>query len=188
MRRLVLAVLVVGYVAVFVRLPSFGQGGRAFEPLGARGREAETAIEEQRFADALPIVRDLAVEHGSDPVIAYWLAEIHHGLGHAADEATAWERALELTASADFACPSLPEAYTRAGDRERALHAYERCASAGAADAERWLDLGEAYDAAGRAADAAAAYEKSRTLDGSNPRLPLPALPQHSDESERAAR
>jgi Flp pilus assembly protein TadD len=186
-RRLVLVVLLVGYVAVFVRLPSFGRGGRAFEPLGARGREAETAIEEQRFADALPIVRDLAAEHASDPVIAYWLAEVHRGLGHVDDEAKAWEHVFELTASADFACPSLPEAYTRAGDREGALRAYERCASAGTDDPERWLDLGAAYGAAGRPTDAAAAYEKSRTLDGSNPRLPMPTLPGHGGESQRAA-
>jgi len=187
-RRLVLVVLLVGYVAAFVRLPSFNRGVRAFEPLGARGREAETAIEDRRFADALPIVRDLAVEHGSDPVIAYWLAEIHRGLGRADDEAQAWEHVFELTESADFACPSLPEAYTRAGDRERALHAYERCASAGGDDAERWLDLGAAYAAAGRSTDAAAAFEKSRTLDGSNPRLPTPALPEQGYESRRAAR
>jgi len=187
-RRLVLVVVLVGYVAVFVRLPSFGRGVSSFEPLGARGREAETAIEERRFADALPIVRDLAVEHRSDPVIAYWLAEIHRGLGHADDEATAWEHVFELTASADFACPSLPEAYTRAGDRERALHAYERCTSAGADDAERWLDLGAAYAAAGRSTDAQAAYEKSRSLDGSNPRLRKPPMPGQGDESERAGR
>jgi Flp pilus assembly protein TadD len=179
-------VLLVGYVALFVRLPSFGRGVAAFEPLGARGREAETAIEEQRFADALPIVRDLAAEHASDPVIAYWLAEIHRGLGHVDDEAKAWEHVFELTASADFACPSLPEAYTRAGDRERALRAYERCASAGADDAERWLDLGTAYRDAGRPADAEAAYEKSRTLDGSNPRLPTPTTAGQGGESERA--
>ena len=188
MRRLVLAALLVGYVALFVRLPSFGRGVAAFEPLGARGREAETAIEERRFADALPIVRDLAVEHGTDPVIAYWLAEVHRGLGRADDEAKAWEHVFELTASADFACPSLPEAYTRAGDRDRALRAYERCASAGADDAERWLDLGAAYGAAGRPTDAAAAYEKSRTLDGSNPRLPTPTLPEQGGESQGAAR
>ena len=172
MRRLVLAVLLLGYVALFVRLPSFGNGTRAFEPLDPRGRKAETAIEERRFAEALPIVRDLSAEHASDPVIAYWLAEIHRGLGHPREESAAWEHVFELTASADFACPALPEAYTRGGDREQALHAYERCASAGPDDAERWLDLGAAYAAAGRSTDAAAAFEKSRALDGSNPRLP----------------
>ena len=185
MRRLVLAVLLLGYIALFVRLPSIGRGARAFEPLDARGREAETAIEERRFSDALPVVRDLAREHASDPVIAYWLAEVQRGLDHPREESAAWEHVLELTASADFACPALPESYTRAGDGAQALRAYERCASAGPDDAERWLDLGAAYAAAGRPTDAAAAYEKSRVLDPSNPRLPLA---EPADESWKAAR
>jgi len=187
-RRLVLAVLLLGYVALFVRLPSIGGGARAFEPLDARGREAEAAIEERRFADALPIVRDLAGEHASDPVIAYWLAEVHRGLGHPRDESAALEHVFELTSSADFACPALPEAYTRAGEPEKALDAYERCASAGPADAERWLDLGAAYAAAGRSVDASVAYEKSRALDGSNPRLPPLSTSESADESGKAQR
>ena len=188
MRRLVLAVLLLGYLAIFVRLPSIGRGARAFDPLDARGREAETAIEERRFADALPIVRDLAGEHASDPVIAYWLAEVHRGLGHPRDESAALEHLFELTSSADFACPALPEAYARAGDAEKALGAYERCASAAPDDAERWLDLGAAYAAAGRSSDATAAYEKSRALDGSNPRLPPLSPPEPAGESGKAPR
>jgi tetratricopeptide (TPR) repeat protein len=171
---LVLAILLVGYAALFVRLPSIGRSAAPFDPLEPRGREAETAIEEGRFKDALPIVRELANEHDADPVIAYWLAEIHRGLGEANDEARAWERVLDLTGSADFACPALPEAYTHAGDHDKALGAYERCASAGGDDAERWLDLGAAYAAAHRDREATIAYEKSRALDDSNPRLPGP--------------
>jgi Flp pilus assembly protein TadD len=181
-RRLVLAILLVGYAVLFVRFPAIGRSG-GFEPLDPRGRQAEAAIEEGRFADALPIVRELARQHDSDPVILYWLAEVHRGLGQSGDEARAWEHVLDLTGSAEFVCPSLPEAYARAGDRAKALDAYERCASAGADDPERWLDLGTAYAAAHRDSDAEAAFEKSRVLDDSNPRLPAPV-----DEAATAGR
>lgn len=171
MRRLVLAILLVGYAGLFVQFPTIGRL-REFEPLDARGRQAESAIEEGRFVDALPIVRELARQHESDPVVAYWLAEVHRGLGQHEEEARAWQHVLDLTGSPEFACPSLPEAYARAGDQARALDAYEHCASAAVDDPERWLDLGTAYAAAHRDRDAAAAFDKSRLLDDSNPRLP----------------
>jgi predicted Zn-dependent protease len=171
-RRLILAILFASYAAVFVRLPSVGAGGRGFDPLGPRGREVERAIEEKRFADALPIARELQSAHGADPVIAFWVAEILGGLGQSAEEAQAWERVLSLTGKADAACPALPDAYAKSGERGRALDAYERCARAAPDDPERWLDLGSAYAAEGRHVDAERAYAESRFLDPSNPRLP----------------
>lgn len=172
MRRLILAFVFASYAAVFVRLPSFAVGDRGFDPLVPRGREVERAIEEKRFADALPIVRELQSAHGADPLVAYWLAEILQGLGRPAEEAQAWEHVLRLTGLADAACPALPEAYANAGDRVRALDGYERCAAAAPDDPERWLDLGGAYEADGRSAEAEQAYAKSRALDPSHPGIP----------------
>jgi tetratricopeptide (TPR) repeat protein len=171
-RRLILALLFLGYAAVFVRLPSVGRAAAPFDPLDRRGREVERAIEERRFAEALPIALDLRHAHDADPVIAHWLAEIYRGLGRSADESQSWERVLALTRLADAACPDLPESYARAGDRVRALDAYERCAAAAPDDPERWFDLGVAYTSESRPLDAANAYAKSRALDPSNPRLP----------------
>lgn len=172
MRRLLLTLLFVAYAAVFVRFPGWSGAAAPFDPLEPRGREVERAIEARQFATALPIAQDLWSAHADDTTILFWLAEIHRGLGHHADEAAALERVLRLMRHGDAVCPALPEAYARTGDAARALDAYERCASTTAADAERWFDLATAYAAAGRAADAGKAFATSRTLDPTNPRLP----------------
>jgi Flp pilus assembly protein TadD len=172
-RRLILAILLAGYAAVFVRLPSLGDANRRFDPLEPRGREVERAIEARRFSEALPIIQELQSAHSQDPVVAYWLAEAIHGMGQYEREAQAWERVLQLTKQADAACPALPEAYANAGDPALALDAYERCAKEASVDPERWLDLGTALSAEGRSADAEVAFAKSRALDPSNPRLPV---------------
>lgn len=172
MRRSLLALLFVAYAAVFVRLPGWSGGAAPFDPLEPRGREVERAIETGQFAAALPIAHDLLAAHADDATVLFWLAEIHRGLGRHGDEAAALERVLQLTRHAEVVCPALPEAYARLGDSTRALDAYERCAAAGAADAERWFDLATAYAAAGRAAAAETALATSRTIDPTNPRLP----------------
>ncbi|HUR35243.1 MAG TPA: hypothetical protein VM032_15675 [Vicinamibacterales bacterium] len=177
MRRLLLALLLAGYAAVFVTVPSVRGGARPFEPLGPRGREVERAIEERRFADALPVVKALAIEYPADATVAYWLAETFNGLDQFADEARAWERVFELTRLADAACPALAAAYARAGDAARALDAHQRCAAAASDDPERWIDLAAALAGAGRAADAAAAIDRARAIDPAHPALS--SLAQH---------
>lgn len=165
-----LAVLLAGYAAVFVRLPSFASS--SFEALSPRGREVERAIEERRFADALPLAQELLRAYPTEPVLSYWLAEIYQGLGQARDEAAAWERVLAQTTLAEAACPALPRAYANAPDATKSLDAYERCANAAPDDAERWFELGEAYALNHRQEEASRAFERSRALDATNPRLP----------------
>lgn len=142
----------------------------------------ERAIEEGQFPSALPIASELLTAHADDATVLFWLA-IHRGMGRHADEAATLERVLRLTRHTDGVCPALPEAYARVGDAARALNAWERCASAGASDAERWFDLATAYAAAGRAADAGKAFATSRLLDPTNPRLP----PVSATEAGRSA-
>lgn len=170
MRRTVLAVLLAGYIAVFVRLPSLSSSS-TFEPLSPRGREVERAIEEGRFADALPLTQELLRAYPVEPLLSYWSAEIYQGLGRAADEAAAWEHVLAQTKLAAAACPALPLAYARVPDAAKSLDAYERCAGAAPDDAERWFDLGEAYALNNRLEDASRAFQKARSLDATTPRL-----------------
>ena len=168
MRRVAFALLLLACAWVFLR-PSFARGDLQFDPLDARGREVERAIEEQRFADALPIATDLQSAHPADPVIAFWLAEIEDGLGRFAAAGDRWARVLDLTHEVDAACPAMPEAYAHAGLSSQALKAYERCAEAAPADVERWLDLARAYSAAGQTTDADRALAKARELDPTHP-------------------
>lgn len=172
-----LAVLLVGYAAVFVRLPSLSSSS-AFEPLSPRGREVEHAIEERRFTDALPLAQELGRAYPDEPLISYWFGEIYRGLSQPRDEAAAWERVFEQTGSADAACPALPLAYARIPDASKSLEAYERCANAAPDDPERWLELGGAYALNGRPDEAMRAFERSRALDPTNPHLPPAGQPQ----------
>ncbi len=172
MRRPLLALLFVAYAAVFVRLPAWSGAPAAFDPLEPRGREVERAIAAGQFDAALPIAEDLLAAHAGNPTVLFWLAEIHRGRTRHAEEAAALERLFQATQHAESVCPALPEAYGHLGDAARALDAYERCAAAGASDAERWFDLANAYAAAGRTADAERAFATSRTIDPTNPRLP----------------
>ena len=77
MRRFTLALLLAGYALLFLQLPSRGREPRAFDPLEPRGREVERAIEAGDFERALPIAQELDGAYPDDPVITYWLAEIH---------------------------------------------------------------------------------------------------------------
>jgi hypothetical protein len=126
--------------------PSPQPGGLSFDPLGPRGREVERAIEERRFADALPIARDLHSAHSHDATIAIWIAEIYDGLGRSAEAGDAWSRVLDLTHEADAACPAMPNAYARAHHGQQAQEAEARCAAArddtAALDADTSADEG----------------------------------------------
>jgi hypothetical protein len=84
-------VVLAGYAAVFLRLPS--AGARAgFDPLGPEGRHVEQAIETGRFAEALSVAVDLEQTYPEDLTISYWLTEIYGGLGRTDEEARARER------------------------------------------------------------------------------------------------
>jgi len=185
-RRLILALLLAAYAAVFVRPPSVG-GRSAFDPLEPRGREVERAIESSRFADALPIADDLRSEHADDPTVAYWRAEIFRGLGRARDEAAAWEDYLRLSHHPDAACPALGLAYREADEMARSLDAFERCAAAAPQDPERWMDLAGAYEKDGRPADASDAFHRAASLDPGNPRIPGSVTRTTAGENAAAA-
>src|SRR4051794_31638185 len=99
-----------------------------FDPFLPLARAVEHRVEEQRYAEALPLARDLQHAYPAEPQISYWLARIHLGLHETAPEIDAWEEYMRLSAAPGEACPSLAEAYQRSGRGADALRAYERCA------------------------------------------------------------
>jgi Flp pilus assembly protein TadD len=187
MRRLVLVILCAAYAVAFFGRPSFGPGRRAgFDPLDPRARRVEQAIEQQHFDDALVGLHELESTFPSDPTVAYWTAETQRGLGNAVEEAEAWERVLQQAKATGAACPALPLAYARAGDENRALDAYQRCATMTPGDPEHWVELAGAYRHVGRIAEASGALAKAHELDPSNPELR--DLGRTSVDAEGAAR
>src|SRR5260370_12321326 len=133
---------------------------RKFDPFLPLARRLELQVEEKRFADALPIALDLEKAYPSEPMIAYWIGRIRNGLGDRRAEAAAWEHYITISSTPSEACPALPDAYAAAGQTDRALDAYARCAAFDASDADRLLDLGHPQLRAGRGGDAPTAFRR----------------------------
>jgi tetratricopeptide (TPR) repeat protein len=150
------------------------RGGSRFDPLAPRPHAIERLVVAKRFAEALPLVTELRGSFPREPLVTLWLATVEQGLGHWQAEASAWEDYLRLSpdSSSDFeACPSLPQAYERAGQIAMSLSSYQRCVQLDETDPARHLDLGAAYERAGRSADALVSFRRAAELDPENPVL-----------------
>ena len=169
-RTPVLVFLLGAYAAVALRGSLAGMADRTrFDPFLPLARAVELRIGERRFAEALPIARGLRQTYPREPLVAYWLARIHHGLDAPRAEVEAWENYVRLSPAPEEACPALPQAYARLGLAEESLAAYRRCVEFSPDDVDRLSDLGEAYARAGRKMEARAAFEHACRLDPENP-------------------
>ena len=173
MRRTFLLVLLLAiYLASHVRSLVGGVLRRGeFDPFLPAARALEQRVGEGRFADALPLARELERTYPRDAQVAFWRARVHHGLNDSRSEAAAWERYIALSSAPEEACPALAEAYARAGRPAESLQAYERCAAFDDGDVGRLVDLGEAYARAHRTRDAIAQYERAASIDPGDPNL-----------------
>jgi tetratricopeptide (TPR) repeat protein len=166
-RVAVLVVLLVAYAA-FLERRLVSEGPARIDPVGPRAREVEQAIGTGRFADALPVALELG-SSSREPLVAYWLALIYHGLGRPADEIESWERFIDRGGAPADACPGLADAAARLGDAARALSTYERCVSLDPQEPERLIDLGDALERADRPREALDAFQRALALDSRNP-------------------
>ena len=167
-KRVVLFLVLLTAYGVFFEHRFVPAGGARMDALSPRAREVELAIVENRFADALPIALELEAGYPGEPLTALWLAAIYRGLDRPNDEVRAWERFIALGSQPAEACPELAEARARVDGA--ALPAFERCAELDSRDPERLIDLGRAYEHAGRPDRALNAYRRAADLD---PRHPL---------------
>jgi tetratricopeptide (TPR) repeat protein len=170
-RTAMLLTLLAAYVAVIVRLAGPSVAERRLDALAPQPRSVERAIGERRFADALPVAHELQRTHEDEPLIAYWLATIYHGLDRPRDEAAAWETYIDLSSTPAEACPAIAEAYERLGDRERSFGLYRRCVDYDPGEPDRLVDLGEACERDQKYDEALAAFRSAALLDPHNPIL-----------------
>jgi tetratricopeptide (TPR) repeat protein len=169
-RALLLTALLCAYGAFAFRGIARGALQRgAFDPLLPLARAVEQRIGDTRFAEALPVALELQHAYPTEPLVAYWLARIHHGLNNSAAEAEAWEQYVALSPAPSDACPAWPQAYTRLHRAEQAVSTYERCVRLAPEDANLLMDLGDAYAAGGRRDDSRAAFERAARLEPDNP-------------------
>src|SRR5215470_12917526 len=114
------------YALTSVGIPGTRAGSR-FDPLAPRPHSIERLIVQKRFDEARPLVTELRGSYPREPLVVLWLAIVERGLGHWQAEANAWEDYLRLSPDSLEGCPSLPEAYERAGRTASSLSSYERC-------------------------------------------------------------
>jgi tetratricopeptide (TPR) repeat protein len=170
-RTALLLTLLTTYLAVVVRLAGPTVGERHLDALAPQPRSVEQAIGERRFADALPVALELQRTHEDEPLVAYWLATIFHGLDRPRDEVAAWETYIRLSSAPAEACPAIADAYQRLGDRARALELYRRCVDYDPREPDRLVDLGAACERERKFDQALVAYRSAARLDPHNPML-----------------
>jgi len=169
-RIVVLLALAIGYAVALGGLPGAAWRSRgAFDPLALRPHAIEQLIVAGKFAEAAPLVTALRESYPREPIVAEWLARVRGALGDWSGAADAWETYLRLSPSPLAACPALPGAYERLRQTDRALRAYEQCVRFAPDDPERHLDLGRAYQRAGRLELARACYRRAADLDPGDP-------------------
>jgi tetratricopeptide (TPR) repeat protein len=114
---------------------------------------------------ALGPTRALVERFPTQQVYSDRLARIYFHLNKPADEAAAWEQFVKSSSTPEDACPALPQAYRRAGDRAAALQAFERCRDFDPMSAEGWFFLGQAYRRARRHDDALHTLREAVRID-----------------------
>jgi tetratricopeptide (TPR) repeat protein len=168
--RLAQAVAVLGLFA-WVLIPS------STPPPDPEAEQAEAwmmasrdAFAAGRWDEALGPTQSLVERFPTQQVYADRLARIHFNLDRPSDEAAAWERYVLHSPTPEDACPAIGNAYLRAGERVRALNAFERCRDFDPMSAELWYFLGRAYQQAGEHERALEVFTEAVRVD-----------PQHSD-------
>jgi tetratricopeptide (TPR) repeat protein len=169
-RPVLILTLLAAYIVAMVRLAGVsGVGG--LDALAPQSRSVERAIEERRFADALPVALELQQAHDDEPLVAYWLATIFHGLNRPRDEVAAWETYVRLSSTPADACPAIADAYESLGDRAGSLAQHQRCVGYEPREPDHLVDLGEAWERDQQIEQALATYRSAVLLDPLNASL-----------------
>lgn len=163
-RALAAALLLAAYYVILIVHPF--PGAAAADDSGTRAliESSRTLFEAKRFADALPPTAELTTRFPSQAVYHDRHARILHELNRPAEEAQAWERLLEVSATPVDGCPMIGDAYAQAGQADQALAAYLRCADLPPQNPDFLLAAGQLLLKANRNAEARAAFERGLAL------------------------
>ncbi len=123
------------------------------------------AFDNRNWAAALEPTTALVERFPNQQVFAERLARIYAALGKPAEEAAAWERFLRVSPTPADACPTVSEAYYRAGDHAKSLETSVRCRDFDPLNGELNYYLGRAYERAEKPDEAREAYEEALSVE-----------------------
>lgn len=130
-----------------------------------------------QFDRALAPTLELTKAYPQQHIYFERLAIIYQRLGRRAEEAAAWEAAVNLSPTPVEDCPALPDAYVAIGNVDKARDAFERCARFEPGNSDMRFFLGRFHERAGHADLAASTYQQAVDSD-----------PRHGDSQLGLAR
>jgi cytochrome c-type biogenesis protein CcmH/NrfG len=167
------AVILAAYYWLLIAHP-FAQKADAIDlQLQADIRDSRALFDAKKFVEALPPTERLTTQLASQALYHDRHAQILHELHRPADEAKAWEQVMATSPTPVDACPMIAQAYQQAGDQQRALDAFERCAELPPLNPDFLVYLGQALLKADRTAEARRAFERGLAIDPTYPDLHL---------------
>lgn len=123
------------------------------------------AFDTKNWQAALEPTTALVERFPNQQVFAERLARIYSALNQPAEEAAAWERFLRVSPTPEDACPTVSEAYFRAGDPAKSLETSIRCRDFDPLNGELNYYLGRAYERAEKPDEARQAYEEALRVE-----------------------
>ncbi|MGK2858524.1 MAG: tetratricopeptide repeat protein [Thermoanaerobaculia bacterium] len=132
--------------------------------IGVLFEASRKKVEEKDWIAAATLSRQLVARDPENHVYLKQLATTLRPLGRYSEEAESWERFMKVAPNPAQACPTIAEAWQKAGRPDRALLAYERCYQLAPQDVDTIFYLARSYERARRARDARALYQKGMEL------------------------
>lgn len=112
-----------------------------------------------RYAEALPMLRQLNAEFPDNHIYLTRLATIYQSMGNTEAEIAALDKYMQVAPNPGDACPEIGDAYRRIGRGAEAIRAYERCVAV-SPTSDLIFYLGRAYERESLWAKAAEVYQR----------------------------
>ncbi len=166
--------IVTPFVALFFLLtvfPHFSHSSLGKDSVGYYQdllSDSRKNLNEGNFSAATSKIEELIKNFPTNAIYLQQLALIHNKSGDSAKEAAAWEAYFEKASSPSEACPQIGLAYRKAGLKEQALGAFERCRKLEPRNSDFLFFLSEQLERNGKFDEAIEFYKMGQLLNNTN--------------------
>jgi Putative Zn-dependent protease, contains TPR repeats len=121
-------------------------------------RACQQALQDQDWAKAAGLASKLRTTYPESDIYARVLAKAYHGLKRYDEEARVWESYMLIAPTPVDACPSVGNAWQKAGNSTKALQAFKRCWQLEPQNSDGIFNYALALERSGNSAEAATLY------------------------------